>query len=68
MHTRCVARHIRISEYSETHDIFVNTNMSSPCCAAKPAPKVKDLDALTKVYAALADPTRLRILSLLRRR
>ena len=39
--------------------------MSSPCCSAKPAPKVKDLDALTKVYAALADPTRLRILSLL---
>lgn len=28
-------------------------------------PKVKDLEALTRVYAALADPTRLRILSLL---
>lgn len=40
--------------------------MSSPCCSAKPAPKVKDLEALTQVYAALADPTRLRILSLLR--
>ena len=39
--------------------------MSTPCCAAKPTPKVKDLEALTKVYAALADPTRLRILSLL---
>ena len=39
--------------------------MSSPCCSAKPTPKVKDLDALTTVYAALADPTRLRILSLL---
>ena len=39
--------------------------MSTPCCAAKPTPKVKDLDALTSVYAALADPTRLRILSLL---
>jgi ArsR family transcriptional regulator len=39
--------------------------MSTPCCSAKPAPKVKDLEALTSVYAALADPTRLRILSLL---
>ena len=39
--------------------------MSTPCCSAKPAPKVKDLEALTRVYAALADPTRLRILSLL---
>jgi ArsR family transcriptional regulator, arsenate/arsenite/antimonite-responsive transcriptional repressor len=39
--------------------------MSSPCCSAKPTPKVKDLDALTTVYAALADPTRLRMLSLL---
>ena len=39
--------------------------MSSPCCSAKPAPKIKDLEALTTVYAALADPTRLRILSLL---
>lgn len=39
--------------------------MSSPCCVARPTPKVKDLDALTTVYAALADPTRLRILSLL---
>lgn len=39
--------------------------MSSSCCSAKPLPKVKDLEALTSVYAALADPTRLRILSLL---
>ena len=39
--------------------------MSTPCCSATPTPKVKDLEALTKVYAALADPTRLRILSLL---
>jgi ArsR family transcriptional regulator len=39
--------------------------MSSPCCSTKPAPKIKHLDALSVVYAALADPTRLRILSLL---
>ena len=39
--------------------------MSTPCCSGTPAPPVKDLDALTSVYAALADPTRLRILSLL---
>ena len=39
--------------------------MSSPCCSATPTPRVKDLEALTTVYAALADPTRLRILSLL---
>ena len=39
--------------------------MSSPCCTAKPAPAIKDLDDLTQVYSALADPTRLRILSLL---
>ena len=39
--------------------------MSSPCCTNKPAPHIKDLDALTDVYAALADPTRVRILSLL---
>ncbi len=40
--------------------------MANPCCSSKPAPKVKDLEALTRVYAALADPTRLRILALLR--
>ena len=39
--------------------------MSSACCTNKPAPQIKDLDALTEIYAALADPTRLRILSLL---
>jgi ArsR family transcriptional regulator len=39
--------------------------MSSACCSAKPAPRIKDLEALTAVYAALADPTRLRILALL---
>lgn len=39
--------------------------MSSSCCTSKPAPAIKDLDALTEVYAALADATRLRILSLL---
>ena len=39
--------------------------MSSPCCSTKPAPAIKHLDALTSVYSALADPTRLRILSLL---
>ena len=36
-----------------------------PLLRSKPAPQIKDLDALTTVYAALADPTRLRILSLL---
>lgn len=40
--------------------------MSSPCCSPKPVPRVKDIEALSDVYAALADPTRLRILSLLR--
>lgn len=40
--------------------------MSSPCCGTQPAPRIKHLAALTAVYAALADPTRLRILSLLR--
>ena len=39
--------------------------MSSPCCTSNPVPAIKDLDALTTVYAALADLTRLRILSLL---
>jgi len=39
--------------------------MSNPCCSTQPAPNIKDLDDLTSVYAALADPTRLRILSLL---
>jgi ArsR family transcriptional regulator len=39
--------------------------MSSACCTSKPAPAIRELDELTQVYAALADPTRLRILSLL---
>ena len=39
--------------------------MSSPCCSSKPAPALKHLDALTTVYSALSDPTRLRILALL---
>lgn len=39
--------------------------MSSPCCSSPPAPPIKELTALTAVYAALADPTRLRILALL---
>jgi ArsR family transcriptional regulator, arsenate/arsenite/antimonite-responsive transcriptional repressor len=47
------------------HAIFALTNMSSPCCAPRPTPPLKDLEDLTRVYAALADPTRLRILSLL---
>jgi ArsR family transcriptional regulator len=50
---------------SKAYGIFALTNMSTPCCSAKPTPKVKDLEALTSVYAALADSTRLRILSLL---
>lgn len=50
---------------SEAHAIFVYTHMSSACCKSQPAPQIKDLDALTSVYAALADPTRLRILALL---
>ena len=45
--------------------IFALANMSTTCCSGVPAPRVKDLDTLTDVYAALADPTRLRILSLL---
>lgn len=39
--------------------------MSTPCCATGAAPRLRDLEALTNVYTALADPTRLRILSLL---
>lgn len=39
--------------------------MSTPCCSARPTPHLRDLEALTDVYAALADSTRLRILSLL---
>lgn len=46
-------------------DIFVKANMKTPCCAARPAPRVRQLDALTTLHAALADSTRLRILALL---
>jgi ArsR family transcriptional regulator, arsenate/arsenite/antimonite-responsive transcriptional repressor len=45
--------------------IFVKANMSKPCCAPKPAPRLRQLDTLTAVYGALADATRLRILALL---
>ena len=41
------------------------TPAAAPCCAALPAPRVRGLDKLTSLYAALADPTRLRILALL---
>jgi ArsR family transcriptional regulator len=39
---------------------------AAPCCAVLPAPRVRGLDKLTGLYAALADPTRLRILALLK--
>lgn len=44
--------------------IFVNTNMST-CCTSSPAPRVRNAAALTGLYQALADPTRLRILAIL---
>ena len=50
----------------DRHVIFGLTHMSRPCCSALPTRPIKDLDALTGVYAALADATRLRILALLR--
>ena len=40
--------------------------MSTACCTPKPAPRLRHLDTLTTVFGALADPTRLRILSLLK--
>jgi len=40
--------------------------MSTPCCTPKPAPRLRHLDTLTTVFGALADPTRLRILALLK--
>ena len=40
--------------------------MSEPCCRPKPAPKLRNLESLTEVYGALADATRLRILSLVK--
>jgi ArsR family transcriptional regulator len=40
--------------------------MSTPCCSTKkPVPKLKNLDTLTRVYSALSDPTRLRMLALI---
>lgn len=39
--------------------------MSNPCCTARPAPKLRHLERLTSVYAALSDPTRLRMLALI---
>jgi ArsR family transcriptional regulator len=48
------------------HDIFVKTNMLEPCCSPTPAPRLRHLETLTAVYGALADPTRLRILSVLK--
>jgi ArsR family transcriptional regulator len=39
--------------------------MNRPCCRSGPPPRLRGLDALTGVYAALADPIRLRILALL---
>ena len=41
--------------------------MSNACCTTTPAPKLRHLDELTRTYAALSDPTRLRILALLGR-
>lgn len=40
--------------------------MSEPCCTPRPVPRLRHLDALTALYAALADATRLRILSLVK--
>jgi ArsR family transcriptional regulator, arsenate/arsenite/antimonite-responsive transcriptional repressor len=48
------------------HGIFVKANMSESCCTPRPAPRLKNLATLTAVYSALADATRLRILSLLK--
>lgn len=50
----------------EKDAIFGNAHMSRPCCRPTPAPSLRHLEALTSVYAALADQTRLRILALLR--
>ena len=38
----------------------------APCCVTTPAPMVRNASELADVYRALADETRLRILSLLR--
>lgn len=50
--------------------IFVKANMaktiSLACCGTSPLPHLKGADDLAKVFRALADETRLRILALLR--
>src|SRR5918994_1516846 len=53
--------------------IFVQTNMSvqlptagAGCCDTTPLPRLKTAGELVKVYKALADETRLRILALLK--
>jgi ArsR family transcriptional regulator, arsenate/arsenite/antimonite-responsive transcriptional repressor len=52
------------------HAIFVKANMSKTislaCCGTSPLPHLKGADDLAKVFRALADETRLRILALLR--
>jgi ArsR family transcriptional regulator, arsenate/arsenite/antimonite-responsive transcriptional repressor len=40
--------------------------VEAPCCATLPAPRVRHVSELADVYRALADETRLRILTLLR--
>jgi ArsR family transcriptional regulator, arsenate/arsenite/antimonite-responsive transcriptional repressor len=40
----------------------------SSCCAAVPAPRLKHATHLVRLYQALADPTRLRILAMLAER
>jgi ArsR family transcriptional regulator len=40
--------------------------MLAPCCTPRPAPRLRRLDGLTTLYGTLADPTRLRILALLK--
>ena len=40
--------------------------MSESCCTPQPVPRLRNLETLTTVYGALADATRLRILSLLK--
>jgi ArsR family transcriptional regulator, arsenate/arsenite/antimonite-responsive transcriptional repressor len=54
------------------HVIFVKANMSTgnifpavSCCGTTPLPRLKNAEQLAAVYRALADETRLRILSLL---
>jgi ArsR family transcriptional regulator, arsenate/arsenite/antimonite-responsive transcriptional repressor len=40
--------------------------VSAPCCETTPLPRLKSAGELVKVYKALADETRLRILALLK--